>query len=111
MNHLVGGLSWKRFGKLFFGWKEIKRHIQMVCYLKFFRIARILLKNDLLGLFDDLSLGHLDLSGMNFRIITLIPKKKGVDKIEQFCSICLLNVCFKIFSKALSIHLILCLRK
>jgi hypothetical protein len=32
----------------------------------------------------------------------LIPKKKGADNIKQFRPICLLNVFFKIFPKALS---------
>jgi hypothetical protein len=35
-------------------------------------------------LFEDFFLGKIDLSRINFGIITLIPKKKGVDNIKQF---------------------------
>ena len=43
--------------------------------------------------------GHLELFHLNFGMITLLPKKDEVVRIEQLCPICLLNVSFKIFTK------------
>jgi hypothetical protein len=63
-----------------------------------------LLKKDLLALFTDFHAERLDLSRINFGIITLIPQKKRADNIKQFSPICLLNVCVKIFPKVLSIR-------
>ena len=48
-------------------------------------------------LFQDLFDGHLELFHLNFRTITLLPKKVEAIRIEQFRPICLLNVSFKIF--------------
>ena len=50
-------------------------------------------------LFQDLFDGHLELFHLNFRTITLLPKKVEAICIEQFRPICLLNVSFKIFTK------------
>jgi hypothetical protein len=36
---------------------------------------------------------------LNFGIITLLPKKEDAVQIQQYRPICLLNVCFKIFTK------------
>ena len=43
--------------------------------------------------------GHLQLFHLNFRTITLLPKKTEAVRIEKFRPICLLNVSFKIFTK------------
>ena len=50
-------------------------------------------------IFHDLFNGHLKLFKLNFGTITLLPKKEEASHIEQFRSICLLNVSFKIFTK------------
>jgi hypothetical protein len=42
------------------------------------------------------------LFSLNFGIITLLPKKVEAVKIQEFRLICLLNVSFKIFTKALT---------
>jgi hypothetical protein len=41
----------------------------------------------------------LSLYKLNFGVITLLPKKEDVVKIQQYRPICLLNVSFKIFTK------------
>ena len=46
-------------------------------------------------------LGNLDISRLNYGVITLIPKIKEANNVRQFRPICLLNVSFKIFSKLL----------
>ena len=50
-------------------------------------------------LFDQLSNGDLPLYKLNFGVITLLPKKEDTMQIQQYRPICLLNVCFKIFTK------------
>jgi hypothetical protein len=43
----------------------------------------------------------LDIGRLNYGIITLIPKSKEAAKIQQYRSICSLNVSFKIITKIL----------
>ena len=50
-------------------------------------------------------MGQLHLFHLNFRTITLLPKKTEAVRIEQFRPICLLNVSFKIFTKVGTIRL------
>jgi hypothetical protein len=52
-----------------------------------------------MALFVQLQHGELPLYKLNFGIITLIPKKENATQIQQYRPICLLNVCFKIFTK------------
>ena len=59
-----------------------------------------IIKDDLVQLFALFHAGRLDLSRLNYGIITLVQKKKGADRIQLFRPICLLNVCFKIFPKS-----------
>ena len=42
---------------------------------------------------------RLPLYSLNFRVITLLPKIVEAKQIQQYRSICVLNVCFKIFTK------------
>ena len=58
-----------------------------------------IIKGDLLPMFHDLFAGHLQLFHLNFRTITLLPKKIEAVRIEYFRPICLLNASFKIFTK------------
>jgi hypothetical protein len=46
----------------------------------------------------ELHTGEVPLFSLNFGVITLIPKVKEANKIQQYRPICLLNVSFKIFS-------------
>ncbi|WVZ84242.1 hypothetical protein U9M48_031294 [Paspalum notatum var. saurae] len=56
-------------------------------------------------MFGDLSKGELPLFSLNFGVITLIPKVHEANRIQQYRPICLLNVSFKIFTKAVTITL------
>jgi hypothetical protein len=49
---------------------------------------------------NDFALGRVDISRLNFGILSLIPKVKGADSIKQFRPIALINVIFKFVSKA-----------
>ena len=52
-----------------------------------------------MALFSDFHREDLNLYGLNFGIITLIPKIQDATKIQQYRPICVLNVRFKIFTK------------
>jgi hypothetical protein len=64
-----------------------------------------IIKVDLMDLFSELHLGQLDLFLINFGEIILLPKVIDAERIQQFRPICLLNVCFKIFTKVATIRL------
>jgi hypothetical protein len=57
------------------------------------------IKGDLMQMFHDLYVGDLPLFSLNFGVITLIPKVQEANMIQQYRSICLLNMSFKIFTK------------
>jgi hypothetical protein len=63
------------------------------------------IKDDMIDLFDDFFKGSLDMKRINYGIITLLPKVKEAEKIQQFRHICLLNCLFKWFTKCLTLRL------
>ena len=64
-----------------------------------------LVKSDLLELFGALHSGQLEIFRLNFGEIILLPKINEAERIQQYRPICLLNVSFKIFTKAATIRL------
>ena len=44
--------------------------------------------------------GQVDISRLNFGVLSLIPKVQGADNIRQYRPIALINVPFKICAKA-----------
>jgi hypothetical protein len=52
-----------------------------------------------MALFTDFHQGSLPLNSLNFGSIILLPKQTYAKVIQQYRSICLLNVSFKIFTK------------
>jgi hypothetical protein len=54
---------------------------------------------ELMALFLQLQNENLPLYKLNFEVIRLLPKKEYESRIEQYRPICLLNVCFKVFSE------------
>jgi hypothetical protein len=65
-------------------------------------------KWDLKDLIDDFAKGTLDISILNYGIITLVPKIADAKQIQKFRPICLLNVSFKIITKVLMNRLSRC---
>jgi hypothetical protein len=63
------------------------------------------LKSTVLEMFLDLYRGELNLSRLNYGMISLIPKVKDANNIKQYRSICLLNVDYKWFTKVLTMRL------
>src|SRR3954464_4945697 len=62
-------------------------------------------KTDLIELFQCWLVGQLELFGLNFGEIVFLPKVLEAERIQQYRPICLLNVSFKIFTKATTIRL------
>jgi hypothetical protein len=58
------------------------------------------LKPFVLQMFNDFFRGELNLSRLNYGMISLIPKTKEANSIKQSRPICLLNVDYKGFIKA-----------
>jgi hypothetical protein len=67
-----------------------------------FQVFWSLIKDDLMDMFRDFHNGSLPLFCLNFGIITLLPKEQEAKKIQQYWPICMLNVCFKIFTKVIA---------
>jgi hypothetical protein len=59
----------------------------------------------MLEMFRDLHRGTLNLSRLNYGMISLIPKTKEANNIRQYRPICLLNVDYKWFTKVLTMRL------
>jgi mannosylglycoprotein endo-beta-mannosidase len=71
----------------------------------FFKSFWPLVKRGILHILNDFVLGRIDISRLNFAILTLIPKVLGADLVSQFRPIALINVIFKIISKAFAYRL------
>jgi hypothetical protein len=56
-------------------------------------------------MFEKLYNGELNLSGMNYGLISLIPKLKEANNIKQYRHVCLLGVDYKVFTKVLTMRL------
>ena len=69
--------------------------------IEFYQNFWDLIKNDIKNIMDDFHRGVVDLARLNYGIITLVPKTKNANRIQNFRPICLLSVCFKIITKVL----------
>jgi hypothetical protein len=58
-----------------------------------------------LKILNDFALGRVDIARLNFGILSLIPKVPGAENIKQFRPIALINVIFKLVSKAFAVRL------
>jgi hypothetical protein len=64
-----------------------------------------LLKRTVLQILNGFALGTVDITRLNFGILSLIPNVPGADNIKQFRPIALINVIFKLVSKAYAVML------
>jgi hypothetical protein len=64
-----------------------------------------MLRGPVLQILNDFTLGRVDISRLNFGVLSLIPKLKGADSVKQFRPIALINVIFKFIAKAYAILL------
>jgi hypothetical protein len=73
--------------------------------VEFFQSCWDIIKEDVVDLFSDFHRGVLDVRKINYGIITLIPKVKEAERIQQFRHICLLNSLYKWITKCMTIRL------
>jgi hypothetical protein len=66
----------------------------------FFKNFLTQVKYGVLHILNDFVLGRIDISRLNFGILSLLPKVTGAKHISQYRLIALINVIFKIISKA-----------
>jgi hypothetical protein len=58
-----------------------------------------------MNLFHAFHAGCLDVSRLNYGIITLLPKITGANKISQYRPICLLRCIYKLITKILTLRI------
>jgi hypothetical protein len=75
---------------------QVSRYVYHACWE--------IIKGDIMDMFLEFSSHSLDIARLNYGVITLIPKLKDASKIQQYRPICLLNVSYKIFTKALMLR-------
>jgi hypothetical protein len=73
--------------------------------VQFFKKFWPLIRMGVLHIVNDFLLGRIDISRLNFGVLSLIPKVPGADHITQFRPIALINVVFKMVSKAVATKL------
>lgn len=73
--------------------------------IEFYQTWWEIIKKDMMQLFADFYSGKVDMSRINYGIITLVPKGTDADTIQKYRPICLLQVLFKIFSKGMTLRL------
>ena len=71
----------------------------------FFKRFWALVRPCVLAIANGFALGRVDLSRLNFGVLTLIPMVQGAEDIRQFRPIALINVIFKFVAKAYAIRL------
>lgn len=73
--------------------------------IEFYQSCWDIVKLDIIQLFQDFHDGNVDISRINYGIITLLPKVSDASRIQQFRPICLLNCLYKLITKTLTIRL------
>lgn len=72
---------------------------------EFYQVCWDIIKKDIIELFEEFHRGDLDVSRINYGIITLLPKVKDANKIQLFRPICLLNCLYKLITKVLTLRI------
>lgn len=73
--------------------------------IEFYQSCWNIIKNDIVQLFYDFHNLRVDISRLNYAIITLLPKIKEASRIQQFRPIYLLNCIYKLVTKTLTLRL------
>jgi hypothetical protein len=73
--------------------------------IDFYQACWPIVKGDIVQLFADFHAETVDISRLNYGIITLLPKKSDATAIQQYRPICLLNCLYKLITKTLIIRM------
>lgn len=73
--------------------------------IDFYQACWNIVKGDIIQLFSDFHAKTVDISRLNYGIITLLPKKSDATSIQQYRPICLLNCLYKLITKTLTIRM------
>ena len=73
--------------------------------IEFYQCCWNIIKEDIMDLFSKFHQGLLNVSRLNYGIITLLPKIHEAEKIQQYRPICLLNCIYKLITKILTLRL------
>jgi DNA-binding protein len=73
--------------------------------IEFYQSYWEIIKEDMVDLFRDFYMGNLDVKRINYGTISLIPKVKEAERMQQFRPICLLNCLYKWITKCLTFRL------
>ena len=73
--------------------------------IEFFQTCWEIVKKDIIEMFDDFHKENLDVSRINYGIITLLTKTMDADRMQQFRPICLLNCLYKWITRVLTIRM------
>jgi hypothetical protein len=71
--------------------------------IEFYQACWSIIKPDIIQLFLDFHWGKVDISRINYGIITLLPKVSNAARIQQYRSIYLLNCLYKLITKTLTL--------
>jgi hypothetical protein len=72
--------------------------------VEFYQSCWEIIREDIMDMIHEFWKNELDIDRLNYGVITLIPKIKEASKIQQYRPICLLNVSYKIITKALMLR-------
>lgn len=73
--------------------------------IEFYQSCWEVIKSDIVEMFKEFYEGNLNVSRINYGVITLLPKVQDAAKIQQFRPICLLNCLYKWITKVMTIRL------
>ena len=90
---------------LCFKWKKNKAAGPDSIPVEFYQSCWDIIKHDIMEIFHEFHQGSMNVSRINYGIITLLPKIQEAKKIQQFRPICLLNCLYKLITKVLALRL------
>jgi mannosylglycoprotein endo-beta-mannosidase len=79
--------------------------------IEFYQACWDIIKQDLMMIFSDFHQNKIDLARINYGVITLLPEGADANTIQKYRPICLLQVLFKIVTKALTVRSEMYIRK
>jgi len=73
--------------------------------IEFYQSYWQIIKIDIIQLFSDFHQDKVDISRINYGIVTLVPKISDASRIQQYRPICLLNCLYKLITKTLTLRI------